>query len=106
MLKERQLHIYKSTARENRRIHSQGGLHIYTPDDTSVEAWILAYQKHIKFPVLVKILVPDSERTRVLRCLNKMNVNYLSLVPDFEGAAKHCNMALIERGLGLGLREY
>lgn len=104
--KERQLHIYKSTAKENRRIHSQGGFHIYTPDDTSVEEWIRQNQKHIKFPVLVKVLVPDSARTQILRCLNKMNVNYLSLFPDYEGAAKHCNMALTERRLALGLREY
>ena len=35
-----------------------------------------------------------------------MNVNYLSLFPDFEGAAKHCNLALREGGMGIGLREY
>ncbi len=26
-----------------------------------------------------------------------MNINYLSLFPDFEGAARHCNMALHEQ---------
>lgn len=107
ILKERQLHIHKSSVKENRRIHYQGGIHIYTPDNLSVETWIRTNQHHARFfPVLVKVLVPDSQRTHILRCLNKMNINYLSLFPDHEGAAKHCNLALTERRLGLGLKEY
>lgn len=106
ILKERQLHIYKSRAKENHRIHNQGGLHIYTPDDCSVESWIHQNLTRIRFPMFVKILVPDSARTNVLRCLNKMNINYLSLFPDHEGAARHCNLALVEARLALGLREY
>ncbi len=36
--------------------------------------------------VLTKVVIPNSERTAVLKCLNRININYLSLFPDFEGA--------------------
>lgn len=109
-LKSRQLKLYTSQSNDNSRIHHQGGRHILTPKDISVEEWI---ETHItsckggwaKVPCLIKITIPNFERTDVLRSLNKMNVNYLSLFPDFEGAARHCNMALHEQHL-MGLREY
>lgn len=106
-LKEDQLYIHKSSVKENKRIHSQGGFHIYTPNNLSIETWIRTNQKHAQFfPILVKVLVPDSQRAHILRCLNKMNINYLSLFPDYEGAVKYCNMALAERPRAFGLREY
>ncbi len=108
-LENRKLKIYTPRSNENPRIHSQGGRHIYTPDDTSVEAWIRACAGDAalkpKETMLTKIVIPTSERTAVLKSLNRMNINYLSLFPDFEGAAKHCNMAIEEQFRG-GLREY
>lgn len=106
---DRKLKIYTPRSNENPRIHSQGGRHIYTPEDMSVEAWIreCSADGEIKSKgvVLTKIAIPNSERTAVLKSLNRMNINYLSLFPDFEGAAKHCNMALEDEFRG-GLREY
>jgi hypothetical protein len=99
-------------------LNSQGGWHMRAPDGMSVDAWMRAnwmrfYQMHGFNPpysfvprIMTKILIPHAERTAILRCLNKMNVNYLSLFPDLEGAARYCNMAMKERRIALGLREY
>ena len=103
--------MYIPSTNENKRIHGQGGLHLYTPENISVEGWIRDNLAKLKgtalgtVPLLVKILIPNSERKTILSSLNKMNFNHLSLFPDFEGAAKYCNMALFEGGL-FGLREY
>ena len=105
-LKEKQLYIGKPTDSENRRIQSQGGMHVSTPDDISVEDWFLENSSLVKHPLMVKILIPDSERAHILKCLNKMNISYLSLFPDYEGAAKYCNIALSESLTSLGDREY
>ena len=45
---------------------------------------------------MIKILITESpeDRSSFLRFLNRMNINYLSLFPDLEGAAKYCNMQL------------
>lgn len=108
-LEKRKLKRYTSRPNENPRIHGQGGLHIYTPEDVSVEEWIAhcAEIEGIKFfgNVLTKLVVPNSERISILRSLNKMNINFLSLFPDFAGAALHCNLALKARHR-FGLREY
>ena len=94
--RERKLHIYSPGTNENRRIHNQGGRHVYTPEDCSVDEWVKK-NKRTQIPLLIKVLIPNSERANVLRCLNKMNINYLTLFPDVEGAAKHSNLALRER---------
>jgi hypothetical protein len=110
-LKEKQLRPFCSSTNENKRLHSQGGVQLYTPSDMSVEAWIMA-NKALRGPgcasvaMLVKILIPNTERIAVLKCLNKMNVNYLSLFPDFQGAAMHCNMGLLEGEFQNRLRAY
>ena len=111
-LQSQRLELYTSQSSDNPRIHHQGGMHIFTPGDISVEEWVEKYSsiRHeglSKIPILVKIQMPNAERTNILRSLNKMNINYLSLFPDFEGAAKHCNMALLEQEPHrMGLREY
>lgn len=108
-LENRKLKIYTPRNNENPRIHSQGGRLIYTPDDTTVEDWIktCASDEKIKVfgNVLTKVMIPNSERAAILQSLNRMNINYLSLFPDFEGAAKHCNLAVEDQFRG-GIREY
>lgn len=109
-LKEKQLHWFTPATNENPRLHSQGGCHCYTPDNLPVEAWVKAnYMRRgaqwEKVPILTKILIPTSQRKAVLSSLNKMNVNWLSLFPDFEGAARHCNLTLLE-GRFEGARNY
>lgn len=103
--KKRELHMHHSLANENRRIHAQGGWHIFTPENVPVESWIRANHENHE-AILTKILIPTSERKAVLTGLNKMNVNYLSLFPDFEGAARHANMGLHEGEWVSGVRIY
>lgn len=105
-LKEKRLYIGKPADSENRRIQSQGGMHVSTPEGISVEDWLLENIGFMKHPLLVKLLIPNSERAHILKCLNKMNISYLSLFPDYEGAAKYCNIALQESNMSLGFREY
>jgi len=44
--------------------------------------------------IKIYIIENHSDRNDFLRFLNRMNINYLSLFPDLDGAAKHCNMRL------------
>ncbi len=102
--KKKALKLYQPSSNENKRIHSQGGWHLYTPDNVAVEDWILRHNAIRSAsntrPVLTKIILPDNERKAVLTSLNN-----LTLFPDFEGAAKHCNLALNEGYLGR-IRDY
>jgi hypothetical protein len=109
--KRMQLRTFIPRTNENPRIHSQGGRHVYAPDGISVESWIRTCitNGHLQPTdvVLTKIILPNHQRQQVLRGLSKMNINYLSLFPDFEGAARHCNMALFDEPLGLfRMRDY
>jgi hypothetical protein len=103
--KRMQLRTFVPRTNENPRIHSQGGHHVYTPDAISIETWISQQVKngHVteREIALTKITIPNDMREEVLRALSKMNINFLSLFPDFEGAARHCNMALFNEAKGL-----
>lgn len=109
-LKKQTIRMFIPRTQENPRIHSQGGRHIYTPDDAPLETWIKQCSDNRIFftgLALTKITIPNTERREILRALNKMNINYLSLFPDFEGAARHCNMTLFDEPRGLSrVRDY
>lgn len=80
---------------ENSRMINQRGLFSRSPRNTTIEDWIRKHFKGEKNGAkLVRIFVPNIERDRVLKSLNRMNVNHLSLFPDMYGAAKYCNMSL------------
>jgi hypothetical protein len=70
----------------------------------SVETWIRENRGEEKL-VMTKLLIPNSERQQILNSLNQMNINYVSLFPDLEGAAKHSNLSLMESGWS-GFRDY
>ena len=90
----------------NRRLHQQGGLHVYIPGVDSVETWIR--QNRVReTAMLTKVLMPNAIRAAVLAGLNRMNINYLNLFPDVEGAARHSNLTLFEaRGRHFGIQDY
>jgi hypothetical protein len=79
---------------ENSRLISQNGLFTKSPLTIDIETWIKKNYKGDAFPRLYKILIKERERENVLKNLNRMNINYLTLYPDIMGASNYCNMAL------------
>lgn len=90
---------------ENPRLVGQGGLFTRAPNDTSVDDWVrLQYIlgdewskwafDDVANPVLIRVEIPDSERVKCLRALNRMNINHLSLFPDIAGASEFANLSL------------
>lgn len=78
---------------ENHRLVSQGGLFSKMPDGQSLEEWVAAnHDTDENGNLIIKIVVPDSDRDSCLRILNRMNINHLSLFPDLSGASMFCNL--------------
>jgi hypothetical protein len=82
---------------DNARLVSQRGL--FTKSlrfGNDIESWVRKYFKGNTGAIMVKISVMESlgDRNNFLRFLNRMNINYLTLFPDLDGAARHCNMQL------------
>ena len=84
---------------ENSRIVGQAGLFTLSPPGWSIEEWINDEFEDVPEKLaLIKLLIPAKDRSNCLRHLNRMNINYLSLFPDLDGAAKHCNLRRMIRG--------
>jgi hypothetical protein len=80
---------------DNARLVNQAGLFTRAPDGEDIETWVKReFQGDNETYHLMKVTFPDNERHDVLRSLNRMNINYLSLFPDMYGASMHCNMAI------------
>lgn len=82
---------------DNVRLVSQRG--IFTKSLSSnldIEAWVRKRFKAESSAIMIKIRVTENEddRCAFLRFLNLMNINYLTLFPDLDGAAKYSNMQL------------
>ena len=41
--------------------------------------------------ILIRIHIPNRDRSACLKMLNKMNINRLTLFPDLDGAARYIN---------------
>jgi hypothetical protein len=78
---------------DNPRLLSQRGIFTYQVDARSVEKIIENCITSGK-TILLKVRIPSCLRRQILIFLNSMNVNYLSLFPDLEGAARYCNEKL------------
>jgi hypothetical protein len=89
------LDIVRPLQDDNSRLVSQSGLFTRVPIGTTVDNWISAnFADEATAARLVKISMPNTDRSECLRTLNRMNINHLSLFPDLFGAGKHCNNAL------------
>lgn len=88
------LEFYEPMSDENPRLVAQGGLFTRAPLQVPVEDWVSFNFPDTTSPVLIKILIPCSDRTSCLRALNRMNINHLSLFPDLNGASRYVNLAL------------
>lgn len=80
---------------ENSRLVNQNGLFTKLPLNISIEDWNKKYFKIDEEKVcLLKVNIPSSEREKVLKVLNRMNINNLTLFPDLTGASLYCNKCL------------
>jgi hypothetical protein len=78
---------------ENPRMVSQAGLLSITPTLWSVEFMMeVEFEDEPEAKILTRLLIPDALRAEILCGLDLMNINYLSLFPDIDGAARHCNL--------------
>jgi FRG domain len=77
---------------ENPRLVNQGALFTRAPINTSVEAWVQSVFEGAQHEVLLRIEIPDTDRTQCLRALDRMNINHLSLFPDLTGASRATNL--------------
>ncbi|CAJ1315888.1 FRG domain-containing protein [Paenibacillus nuruki] len=93
--------FYRPFTDDNDRLVSQSGLFSNGPVSIDIETWINNNIKYLinnpkgKPPkILVKIKILNSIREQLLIMLNRMNINYLTLFPDLEGASLYSNMCL------------
>lgn len=77
---------------DNLRLVSQGALFTRAPIGTAVEEWIQAAFAGSEMPVLLRMELPDVDRSECLRALERMNINHLSLFPDLTGASRATNL--------------
>jgi len=68
---------------ENKRIINQSGIFTFSLKDIEIEEWIrtLSYPEKQKI-LLLKIHIDNNSRINILKQLNWMNINYLTLFPD------------------------
>lgn len=86
------VHIVRPKTDENPRLVSQNGLFTKVPLGMDLEQLVRQVCRGEKSPYLYKILIPEGERSTILKALNRMNINYLSLFPDVHGASLFCNL--------------
>jgi hypothetical protein len=86
--------FFEPESDENSRVLSQRGLFTISPIRSTIDDWIAENFKDPKSDILIKILVPNSDRLDCLKMLNRMNVNHLTLFPDLFGAAQFTNVHL------------
>lgn len=81
-----------------RGIAQQGVLTALMPPD-DIESFVKKLSSTEEaIGALFKITMPKTIAWHALKHLNHMNVNYKTLFPDIEGAARHANLAILEPG--------
>ena len=86
--------FFEPDSDENSRVLSQRGLFTSSPIRASIDDWVAENFKKPTTDILMKILVPNSDREDCLKMLNRMNINHLTLFPDLSGAAQFANIHL------------
>ncbi len=93
--------VFSPKGETSYRLINQGGLFVKMPEKTDLESYVCknfhaettktATPPQSARAILQKILIPNNDRTNCLKCLNKMNINRMSLFPDIDGAACYIN---------------
>lgn len=79
----------------NSRLISQSGMLLQKPSGVDLEDLISKYCRgNSHSPVLAKLTMPAKERENVINALFSMNINWATIYPGIEGAAKHAKMKL------------
>jgi len=86
-----QVEFIRPFSDENQRLVNQGGLFTRAPQGKPLDTWVTENIDDFS-NTLIKILIPNKERTECLKTLNRMNINHLTLFPDVYGASKFCNL--------------
>lgn len=77
---------------DNYRLISQNALFVRLPRETDLQSYV---ERHFagesNGATFVAIKIPNTDRDGCLVALNKMNINYMTLFPNIDGAAKHVN---------------
>lgn len=100
-----EVRFIKPYSNENTRLINQNGLFSFGPLTTDLESWLRGVYGHLSdrgtipnaiMPktAMFKLLISNNLRKQILIMLNRMNINYLTLYPDLEGASLHSNMSL------------
>jgi hypothetical protein len=93
--KEDLIELVEAASHENARLLSQSGLFTRTMPHIDIESWISEhFPKNYGHSTLVRYLFPEGMRRFILKHLNWMNINYLTLFPDMNGSALHVNLLL------------
>lgn len=79
---------------ENPRLVNQGGCFTRAPIGTPIEQWVARAFEGSEVRALFRIEIPNADRIRCLRALDRMNINHLSLFPDLSGASRSTNLKL------------
>jgi hypothetical protein len=88
------LKFFEPDSDENSRVLSQRGLFTLSPTRATIEDWVTDNFKSPTSAILLRILVPNTDRENCLKMLNRMNINHLTLFPDLIGAAQFANIHL------------
>jgi len=89
------IEFYEPRLEEHQRVISQSGLFTISRSSLDIEKWIRNnFPKNQTQFILVKIHIDNALRLNILKQLNWMNINFLTLFPDLMGAAKHANLRL------------
>lgn len=83
---------------DNQRLVNQAGLFTRSPDDKTIKEAIQEDNDDTNDITLFKLILPNREREKCLKTLNRMNINHATLFPDIYGASIHCNQALSING--------
>ncbi|NNA66417.1 FRG domain-containing protein [Pseudomonas gessardii] len=79
----------------NSRLVSQSGVFIQKPSGVDLEKIVASYcSDNNDSPVLAKITIPVAERESVVNNLFAMNINWSTIYPGIDGAARHAKMKL------------
>lgn len=83
---------------ENQRLVNQAGLFTRSPDDKTIPEAITSNYDNSDNIDLLKIIIPNRDREKCLKTLERMNINHVTLFPDIYGASIHCNQAISIKG--------